>query len=221
MPGPGCSNPGMPDDSEPVAQSAEKYAFPDRSLARTRPAGPGPALLEQISALFRDKGDRAYAGEPVSQIEHALQTAALADADGASEELVAAALLHDLGHLVNDQGETPTGRGIDDRHQYAALGLLRRQLPDAVLDPIRLHVDAKRYLCATDPRYLSLLSADSVRSLALQGGTFTAAEARRFIEQPHAADSVRLRRWDDLAKVAGAVTPSLEHFLQRIARLPC
>jgi phosphonate degradation associated HDIG domain protein len=176
-------------------------------------------LIARIEALFRDKGERAYTGEPVSQLEHALQSAMLADADGASEDLVAAALLHDLGHLLNDLGDTPTARGLDDRHQYAALKLLRGRLPATVLDPIRLHVDAKRYLCATDPAYLSLLSADSVRSLALQGGPFDAPGAQRFIEQPHAADAVRVRLWDDRAKVAGAATPPLEHFLQRLERL--
>jgi phosphonate degradation associated HDIG domain protein len=176
-------------------------------------------LVDRIAALFRDKGDREYAGEPVSQLEHALQSAALADAEGASEELVAAALLHDLGHLVNDLGETPTARGLDDGHQYAALKLLRGALPPSVLEPIRLHVDAKRYLCATDPDYLALLSPDSVRSLALQGGVFDAEAARRFDAQPFAADAVRVRLWDDRAKAAGAATPPLAHYLPRLARL--
>jgi predicted HD phosphohydrolase len=121
--------------------------------------------------------------------------------------------------MINDQGETPTLRGIDDRHEYVAIPRLRRLFPDAVLAPIRMHVDAKRYLCArgdgsfSGPAYLEALSADSVRSLQLQGGVFSAAQADAFIEQPFAADAVRLRCWDDLAKVAGRPTPSLEHYL--------
>jgi phosphonate degradation associated HDIG domain protein len=176
--------------------------------------------LADIEQLFADKGDREYAGEPVSQIEHALQSAQLAELEGASAALITAALLHDLGHLLNDQGETPTLRGIDDRHEYVAIPRLRALFDEAVLAPIRLHVEAKRYLCAhgdgrlTGPQYFASLSADSVRSLALQGGVFDEAQADAFIAQPFAADAVRLRRWDDLAKTAGKRTPSLAHYLQ-------
>ncbi len=104
--------------------------------------------LDDIEPLFAAKGDRMYAGEPVTQLQHALQSAQLAEQSGADAALVVAALLHDLGHMVNDQGETPTLRGIDDRHEYVALPFLRGLFDDAVLQPIRLHVDAKRYLCA-------------------------------------------------------------------------
>jgi phosphonate degradation associated HDIG domain protein len=176
--------------------------------------------LADIEQLFAAKGDREYAGEPVSQIEHALQSAQLAELEGASAALITAALLHDLGHLLNDQGETPTLRGIDDRHEYVAIPRLRALFDEAVLAPIRLHVEAKRYLCArgdgrlTGPQYFASLSADSVRSLALQGGVFDEAQADAFIAQPFAADAVRLRRWDDLAKSAGKRTPPLSHYLQ-------
>jgi predicted HD phosphohydrolase len=104
--------------------------------------------LPGIRSLFDRSGGRMYAGEPVTQLEHALQTAHSAELAGADAALVTAALLHDLGHLLNDQGETPTARGIDDVHQYAALPFLRPLFDDEVLEPIRLHVDAKRYLCA-------------------------------------------------------------------------
>jgi len=134
----------------------------------------------------------------------------------ATPALVAAALLHDLGHLLNDQGETPTLRGLDDLHQFAALPFLRALYGDDVLAPIRLHVDAKRYLCATRVGYYEALSADSRRSLVLQGGIFTPEEAAAFIAQPHAGDAVRLRLWDDLAKVENAVTPPLAHFVVSI-----
>jgi len=175
--------------------------------------------LEAIRALFSAHGSRMYTDEPVTQLEHALQSAALAEEAGAPATLITASLLHDLGHMINDQGETPTLRGIDDRHEYVAVPRLRGLFPDAVLAPIRMHVDAKRYLCArgegsfSGPAYLEALSADSVRSLQLQGGVFSAAQADAFIEQPFAADAVRLRCWDDLAKVAGRPTPSLEHYL--------
>jgi phosphonate degradation associated HDIG domain protein len=161
---------------------------------------------------LRDKGGRAYEGEGVSQLEHALQSAQHAERAGAPAELVCAALLHDIGHLLNDRGETPTLRGVDDRHQYAALPFLRQLFPEAVLGPIRLHVDAKRYLCATRPGYHEELSEDSKRSLVLQGGIYSAAEAERFIGQRHAAAAVSVRLWDDAAKVAGAATPDLAHF---------
>jgi phosphonate degradation associated HDIG domain protein len=169
--------------------------------------------LSDICVLFARKGGRAYDGEPVTQLEHALQTATRAADEGATPALVAAALLHDLGHLLNDQGETPTLRGLDDLHQFAALPFLRALYGDDVLAPIRLHVDAKRYLCATRVGYCEALSADSRRSLALQGGIFTPEEAAAFIAQPHAGDAVRLRLWDDLAKLPGAVTPPLAHFV--------
>lgn len=169
--------------------------------------------ISDICVLFARKGGRAYDGEPVTQLEHALQTAARAQQDGAGPALVAAALLHDLGHLLNDQGESPTLRGLDDLHQFAALPFLRPRFPDDVLMPIQLHVDAKRYLCATRPAYFEGLSADSKRSLALQGGIFTPEEATAFITRPFAEDAVKVRLWDDLAKVAGKSTPPLAHFV--------
>jgi len=174
--------------------------------------------LDDIEALFRDKGHAQYSGEPVSQLEHALQSAHLAEEEGADDELVTAALLHDLGHLLNDQGETPSLRGIDDLHQFFALPFLRGVFPDRVLDAIRWHVDAKRYLCATRPAYWAGLSDDSKRSLVLQGGVFSADEAREFIGRPHAQDAVRLRLWDDKAKKSNHTTPDLAHYLARARR---
>jgi phosphonate degradation associated HDIG domain protein len=174
--------------------------------------------LRDIEALFQRRGGEQYAGEPVTQLGHALQTAALAEAEGADDELVTAALLHDLGHLLHDLGETPTLRGVDDVHQYAALPFLRGLFPDRVLNAIRLHVDAKRFLCATRPGYLETLSADSQRSLRLQGGIFDDTQAVAFGALPGAQDAVRLRLWDDRAKDAGARTPSLAHFVERARR---
>jgi len=174
--------------------------------------------LADIELLFARHGAGQYSGEPVTQLEHALQTAHLAEQSGADDALVTACLLHDLGHLLNEQGETPSLRGIDDTHQYFALPFLRGLFPDALLDTIKLHVDAKRYLCQANPAYFAKLSDDSKRSLALQGGVFGAEQAAAFIAQPGARDAVMLRQWDDLAKQAELRTPSLAHFMARAAR---
>src|SRR3954468_13586806 len=174
--------------------------------------------LADIEKLFRDHGHIEYSGEGVTQLEHALQAAHLAEREGAAETLVTAALLHDLGHLLNLQGETPSARGIDDQHQYYAIPFLRPLFPPAVIEAIRLHVDAKRALCALEPTYYQALSEDSKRSLELQGGVFSHADADAFMAKPFAADAVRVRRWDDAAKVPGARTPPLAHFLATAAR---
>ncbi len=201
--------------------------------------------LEDIGLLFARHGNARYSGEPVTQLEHALQTAYLAEQSDAGDELVTACLLHDLGHLLYfaaptlpsvaaprggadalgaarrapvEQGETPTLRGIDDTHQYFALPFLRGLFPDGVLDAIKLHVDAKRYLCRASDGYWAKLSDDSKRSLELQGGVFEPAEAATFLLQAGARDAVMLRQWDDLAKQADWQTPSLAHFMSRVAR---
>ena len=178
--------------------------------------------LHDIELLFARFGANQYSGEPVTQLQHALQTAHFAEQSGADDELVTACLLHDLGHLLNDQGrgsnDTPSLRGIDDTHQYVALPFLRGLFPDAVLDSIKLHVDAKRYLCQANPGYCAKLSEDSKRSLALQGGVFSAEQAAAFLAQGGARQAVMLRQWDDRAKQADLATPSLAHFLARAAR---
>jgi len=171
--------------------------------------------IAAIEQLFARHGGEQYSGEPVTQLEHALQTAHLAEQSDAGDALVTACLLHDLGHLLNHQGETPTLRGIDDTHQFYALPFLRGLFPAGVLDAIKLHVDAKRYLCNVDAAYYERLSADSKRSLALQGGVFDDGAAAAFLAQPGARDAVMLRQWDDLAKQADLATPSLAHFLDR------
>ncbi len=170
--------------------------------------------LDDIEKVFAAHGNLGYAGEPVTQLEHALQAATLAEAEGASDALITASLLHDLGHMLNLQGDTPTARGIDDTHQYFAIPFLRGTFGEAVLEPIRLHVEAKRALCALESYYYDALSEDSRRSLKLQGGIHASAEAEAFVARPYARDAMRLRRWDDEAKVAGVVTPPLSHFMQ-------
>ena len=174
--------------------------------------------LGDIDRLFREHGAMAYSGEPVTQAEHALQSAALAEAAGAPPQLVTAALLHDLAHLLNRQGDTPSARGIDDQHQYYAIPFLRPLFGAAVVEAIRLHVDAKRALCSLEPEYYDALSEDSKRSLTLQGGIFSRAETQNFLAKPYAEDALRVRRWDDAAKVPGAATPPLEYFLDIASR---
>ena len=178
--------------------------------------------IDDIEALFLTRGHAQYSGEPVTQLQHAKQAAALAEAEGADDELVTAALLHDLGHLVQDQGggstDTPTLHGVDDLHQFIALPFLRGLFSDRVLGAVQGHVDAKRWLCATRPGYLQALSADSQRSLVLQGGVFDAVQAAAFIARPGAEEAVRLRLWDDLAKSATMATPPLAHFITRARR---
>lgn len=172
--------------------------------------------ISDIVGLFESKGDAQYDGEPVTQLEHALQSAHLAEQAGAGSALIAASLLHDLGHLLHDFGGTPTQQGLDDLHQYRCLPFLRALFGPATLEPIRLHVDAKRFLCAREPGYLEALSPDSKRSLALQGGVFSEAQAAAFEALPFAGDAVELRRWDDRAKSADADMPALAHFVRHL-----
>jgi phosphonate degradation associated HDIG domain protein len=167
--------------------------------------------IPEIVQLYATRGAAQYGSEAVSQLEHALQCAALAQGAQAAPELVAASLLHDLGHLLADAPHD-NASDVDDVHQFLAIPFLRGVFPPAVLEPIRLHVDAKRFLCRATPAYRDTLSPASKHSLELQGGVYTVQEAQRFLERPFARDAVALRRWDDLAKKPGAVTPPLEAF---------
>jgi phosphonate degradation associated HDIG domain protein len=169
-------------------------------------------VVDQIVHLFATKGRELYFGEAVTEAEHALQSARLAEAAGVGREVVAAALLHDIGHLLHGLPEDIAGRGIDGRHEEAGSAWLRRHFGPAVSEPVRLHVAAKRYLCAVERGYLGTLSAGSQRSLKLQGGPFTPDEVRRFEEEQFWESAVAVRRWDDLAKVPGLEVPGLDHY---------
>lgn len=177
-----------------------------------------PDFISYVEALYGGQGGQRYGGEAVSQLEHALQCATLAEADGASEPLIAASLLHDIGHLVGDTQIRPAPRSVDHHHEYRPIRMLRRHFEDTVLGPIRLHVMAKRYLCAVDQDYLQRLSPASRASLHLQGGPCTAIEAQRFLDEPFAQDALRLRNWDDSAKVCNQQTPGLDHFTPILSR---
>lgn len=166
-----------------------------------------------IFQLFNQHGHSAYGGEAVSQAEHALQTAVLAQEAAAPTTLVAAALLHDVGHLLHGLPDDAPEQGIDDRHEDLAARYLERHFIQAVAEPVRLHVAAKRYLCTVEPDYLTQLSEPSVLSLQLQGGLMDAEEIADFEANPFAMDAVCLRRWDDTAKDPEKRTPPVEGFL--------
>lgn len=168
--------------------------------------------IDEIMNLFAERGANAYHGEAVSQKEHALQAAWSAERDGADAELITAALLHDVGHLLYEGDEDAAELGIDDRHEVFGAAWLEKHFGPAVVEPIRMHVDAKRYLCAAEPEYYTKLSEGSIRSLLIQGGPLKGADLEQFQDNPHAEAAVKLRRWDEAAKVVGLKTPSLDHF---------
>jgi len=169
-------------------------------------------IADRIFQLFQTRGAEAYFGEGVSQLEHALQAAYFAEQANASPALVLAALLHDIGHLIHGLPEDIADQGIDGHHEAAGAAWLSEYYPPEVTEPIRLHVDAKRYLCFADANYRAQLSLSSIQSLALQGGPYTAAEARRFEANPFFQAAVSLRRWDEAAKVPALPVPPLNHY---------
>lgn len=171
-----------------------------------------------VAALIDGKGERQYGLSAVNQRAHALQAALLAEQAGCSSALVTAALLHDIGHMVHGLGEDPAEQGVDDRHEQVGHDFLRRYFGPEVTEPVRLHVAAKRYLCATEPAYLDRLSPDSIRSLALQGGPMPDTEAATFAALGRAAAALRLRRFDEAAKVQDLATPPVAHFLPHVRR---
>jgi gamma-butyrobetaine dioxygenase len=161
----------------------------------------------------------AYVGEPVSQLEHALQTAALAVEHDASQALIVAALLHDIGHLLDDRPENAANRGIDTRHQEVGCWWLSQYFPASVTLPIRQHVAAKRYLCTVNAEYRARLSPASQQSLVLQGGLMTSSDVEAFEGSPYWRDAVMLRQWDDQAKVPRLVVPALMSYRPMIKRM--
>lgn len=166
---------------------------------------------DRLFDTLEKEGGAQYGLEAISQLEHALQCAKLAEAEDAGAALITAALLHDVGHLIHKLGDAAE-RDIDDRHEALGEKLLRKWFDEDVVRPVALHVAAKRYLCAVEPDYFGTLSRASVRSLELQGGPYDPAKAGEFIAAPGGEDAVRLRRWDEEAKVPNLQTPPLAHF---------
>lgn len=178
------------------------------------------SAVDEIVRIFELHGKNAYLGEPVSQEEHALQAAHAAARDGAPESLIAAALLHDIGHLLHGLPEDIADHGMDGRHEIAGEEYLMKSFGPAIAEPVKLHVLAKRYLCAREPAYLEQLSPASVQSLKLQGGPLTPEEAAEFEHHPYYREAVRLRHWDDEAKIAGLAVPDIDSYrglLERVA----
>lgn len=172
--------------------------------------------VHEVLTLFAQHGGSQYGGEAVSQLEHGIQAAAWAEREGATPELITAALLHDVGHLLHSLPDDAPDNGVDDLHEVLGAEWLDKRFPATVLEPVRMHVDAKRYLCAAEPNYRAGLSEPSELSLQLQGGPMNKAECEAFRANPHFEAAVRLRRWDDLAKDPEMETPSLEHFMQYV-----
>lgn len=173
-------------------------------------------IVDKIRQLFNERGHSLYGGEAVTQLEHALQAAHLAEQAGDDSATIAAALLHDLGHLLHDLDDNAPEQGVDDVHEQLANEWLTNYFLPAVTEPVRLHVAAKRYLCTVDPGYLEGLSEPSLLSLELQGGLLTNDESREFEQHSMFEQIVQVRRYDDQAKVVGLATPDVEHFLRHV-----
>lgn len=175
--------------------------------------------LAQIAELIELKAGGQYGLADINQRQHALQSAWLAERQGCSESLIAAALLHDIGHMVHDLGENPAEAGVDDKHEELGHEFLVSMFGPDVTEPVRLHVAAKRYLCAVEPDYFAKLSKDSVLSLSLQGGPMSPEEVAEFEAVPQFRDAVQLRRFDEQAKVKGLETPPAAHFMKYVEKV--
>jgi len=194
--------------------------------ARSMPWGLGPSgrgaldVVAQVIELLEGPGRRPPRDPEVgvSLLAHSLQTAQLAERAQAPRALVAAALLHDIGHLLASPHDV---HPCDDVHELRALGLLGSAFGRDVLEPIRLHVQAKRYLVSTDPRYAAALPQAARSSLALQGGPMSRDEIWLFDDTPYAEQAVALRRWDDAAHAPGKRTPPLDYYLELLGEVRC
>jgi len=175
------------------------------------------SVAQDILALYQARGAAAYFGERVSMTEHGLQAAYFAQAEGAPQRLVVAALLHDIGHLLEQVPDAIEDWTIDARHEQGGARWLAKRFNAEISEPVRLHVPAKRYLCAVDAQYFARLSPASVHTLKLQGGPMSEREVAQFEGERFCQDAVRVRRWDDQGKVAGLKTPQLRDYVPLIA----
>ena len=176
-------------------------------------------IVPFLSDLFTRRANEEYLGEPVTIGEHMLQGAAMAEDAKASEEIIVAALLHDIGHFTSDLGTVEENDKIDRLHEEAGAQVLERFFPEIVVDCVRYHVAAKRYLCAVKPEYFDRLSEASIKSLELQGGPMSDAEVASFEAIPHHKQIVQVRYLDEAAKVIGMETPDFAHFAPMVQRV--
>jgi phosphonate degradation associated HDIG domain protein len=175
-------------------------------------------VVDEVAAIYAACGSGAYFGERVSMTEHGLQAAYFAQQCGAERALIVAALLHDIGHLLEVVPDELSDWTTDAHHENLGARWLAQRLRPEISEPVRLHVAAKRYLCATDPAYRARLSPASVHTLKLQGGALSPPEVSRFENERYYRDAVRVRRWDDDGKVVGLKTPTLDSYSALIAQ---
>jgi [1-hydroxy-2-(trimethylamino)ethyl]phosphonate dioxygenase len=185
------------------------------------PHQPREAIMnsDALFAIYAQRGSVSYFGEAVSMSEHSLQAGHFAQARNAPDALVVAALLHDIGHLIETVPDDIADWKTDAHHEIAGSRWLTAHFGSEVCEPVRLHVPAKRYLCATDPAYFGQLSAASVLTLNLQGGPMSPAEARAFEAEPYWREAIVVRQCDDQGKIAGLRTPDFSHYRNLIEHL--
>lgn len=176
-------------------------------------------IVAFLADIFERRGGEEYLGEPVTMAEHMLQGACLAEQQGEPEIIVVAALLHDIGHFTSEFGTFSMNDTHDKHHEEAGAAVLERFFPRLVIDCVRYHVAAKRYICATDPSYFGQLSAASIHSLKLQGGPMSPEEVREFERNPNVEEIVRVRHLDDAGKVADMATPGFAHYAPMVQRV--
>jgi [1-hydroxy-2-(trimethylamino)ethyl]phosphonate dioxygenase len=170
------------------------------------------SVIDEVFSLYAARGSAAYFGEAVSMTEHGLQAAHFAELEGGRDAVVAAALLHDIGHLIATVPDDIAEWTVDARHEATGARWLGARFGAEVAEPVRLHVRAKRYLCTVDPSYFSQLSPASVLTLRLQGGLMSAEEVASFRAEPGYRDAIVVRRCDDRGKIAGLATRRLEDY---------
>lgn len=176
-------------------------------------------IVAFIGDIFNRRGAESYLGEQVTMSEHMLQGAHLAEVAGASDTMIAGALLHDIGHYTNEFPDDALEKGTNNLHEESGAEVLDAFFPSSVTDCIRWHVAAKRYLCATDPGYFAQLSAASVHTLNLQGGPMDATEVEEFARHPNLDAILQVRIWDDQGKVKDMPTPPFEHYAPLLQRV--
>ncbi len=176
-------------------------------------------IVAFLSDIFTRRGGEEYLGEPVTMAQHMLQGATFAETKGLAEDIIVAALLHDIGHFTLEFGTYAPSDTTDKHHEDAGADVLAAFFPTIVTDCVRHHVAAKRYLCATNPTYFDRLSAASVHTLSLQGGPMSKAEAAEFAKNPNLSDIIQVRYLDEAGKEPDMITPDFAHFAPMVQRV--